>query len=198
MKKVLFMVMAAVAICFASCGGNKTAEAPADGVEAFDVQGAISNLQSQLESGDVSQFQKALEAVKEQIAKIDPEVAKEYISKVQNFLKENADKVKEMIGDNAVVSTLVTSIVDTPAESIISEVQSKLGEMGEAGKEAVEDAKEAGKEAVENVKEAGQEAIDNAKQAAEDKANEVVEDAKKSAAEGVDKAAEEVKKSLGL
>lgn len=191
MKKALFMAMAAFAISFASCGGNKTAEAPAEeteqAAEAFDVEGAVNNLQAQLESGDASTFQKALEAVKEQIAKLDPEVAKEYVTKVQDFLKANADKVKEVVGDNAVVNTLVTSIVETPAESIINEVQSKLGEVGQAGQDAVDNA-------VDQVKDAAE----DAKQAAEDKVNEQVDKAKENAAKEIDNAADKVKKGLGL
>ena len=125
--------------------------------------------------------------MKEQIAKLDPEVAKEYVTKVQDFLKANADKVKEVVGDNAVVNTLVTSIVEAPAESIINEVQSKLGEVGQAGQDAVDNA-------VDQVKDAAE----DAKQAAEDKVNEQVDKAKENAAKEIDNAADKVKKGLGL
>ena len=212
MKKVLFMVMAAAAISFASCGGNKNTEAPADETEQvadFDVDAAMSNLQTQLESGDASALQKALEAVKEQVAKLDPAVAKEYVAKVQDFLKENAEKVKEVVGDNAVVTTLVSSIVETPAESLIESVQQTLGNLGQAGQEAAEATADQAKQAAEN-------AVDNAKQAVEDKANEAankaneavnkqvekaneaVDKAKEDAGKEIDKAADKVKKGLGL
>jgi hypothetical protein len=71
------------------------------------------------------------------------------VTKVQDFLKANADKVKEVVGDNAVVNTLVTSIVEAPAESIINEVQSKLGEVGQAGQDAVDGAVDQVKDAAE-------------------------------------------------
>ena len=97
MKKVLFVVLAMVAIGFTSCG-NK-AQAPADNTEAVaqeDVETAISDmtaaLSEQIEAKDASKFQEVLNSVQEKIKEFlanDPEAAKLYVTKVQEFLKEN-------------------------------------------------------------------------------------------------------------
>lgn len=95
MKKVLFAVMAMIAIGFTSCG-NKQA-APADNAAeapAFDVEAAVSDITSQLseqiEAQDANKFQAVLATVQEKIKEIignNPELAKEYVAKVQDFLK---------------------------------------------------------------------------------------------------------------
>ena len=184
MKKIFMMAVAAAALTFASCGQKQ--QAPVDpNAEAIDsvavlteeantaADEVISQLGANLESKDVSAFQTALEAVKAKVADFlakNPEIAKEYISKVQNFLKENADKIKAVVGTNAAVTALV----------------------------AAADAVEGAADAVENVKDAAKETVENAKEAVADKANEAVQDAKDKAGEAVDKGAAAVKKGLGL
>lgn len=217
MKKIFMMAVAAAALTFASCGQK---QAPADpNAEAIDsvavlteeanaaADEVISQLGSNLEAKDVSAFQTALEAVKAKVADFlakNPEIAKEYISKVQNFLKENADKIKAVVGTNAAVTALVDGIANLPSESVekltgATEALKALGiDAGSLVKNAAADAVEGASEAVENVKDAAQETVENAKDAVADKANEVVQDAKDKAGEAVDKGAAAVKKGLGL
>ena len=193
MKKILFAVMACVAIGFTSCG-NKTQQGEAvDSVAIIDslAQGAaqetIDALSADIEAGDASKLQATLESIKVKIAEIiknNPEVAKEYVVKVQNFLKENAEKVKSLVGDNAAVAAALSAVTDIEPESVVSGLLDNISE-------AATDAKDAAVDAV-------NEKVDEAKQAAEEKANEVKEAAKEKAGEAVDNAAKDIKKGLGI
>ena len=193
MKKILFAVMACVAIGFTSCG-NKTQQGEAvDSVAIIDslAQGAaqetIDALSADIEAGDASKLQATLESIKVKIAEIiknNPEVAKEYVVKVQNFLKENAEKVKSIVGDNAAVAAALSAVTDIEPESVVSGLLDNISE-------AATDAKDAAVDAV-------NEKVDEAKQAAEEKANEVQGAAKEKAGEAVDNAAKDIKKGLGI
>ena len=190
MKKIIFAVMAVAAIGFTSCG-NKTQQAEAvDSVELVSEAAAradIDALNWQLQSGDASKLQQALDAIKERIAtliKENPETAKEYIAKVQGFLKENADKVKEVIGDNAAVQAAVSAITEAEPANIVNGFLSAVDSTATSAKDAAVDA--------------ANQAVDDAKQAVEDKANEVKDAAKEKAGEAIDNAAKDVKKGLGL
>ena len=182
MKKILLAVMAVVAaIGFTSCG-NKTQQADAetaavDSVAIVDsiAQGAaqetIDALSADLEANDVSKLQATLESIKVKIAEIvknNPEVAKEYVVKVQTFLKENADKVKADIEPANVVNGLLEQVGDAATEA----------------KDAAVDA--------------ANQKVEEAKQAAADKANEAKEAAKEKANEAIDNAAASAKSKLGL
>ena len=126
MKKILFAVMAVVAIGFASCG-NKTQQGEAiDSVALIDslatefAQEDIDGISGLFESGDATKLQEALEAIKEKVVSLikeNPEIAKEYVAKVQNFLKENADKVKAIIGDNAAAAAALAAVTEADATS---------------------------------------------------------------------------------
>ena len=195
MKKIVFMVMAACAIGFASCG-NKAQQAPADevaadSVAAFDVETAVSEataqLTEQIEAKDANKLQEVIETVKTKVAEIlkqNPEAAKEYLTKVQDFLKENAEQIKSFVGDNTAAQAAVNALTAAPAESIVNGLMEAVGGVQAAG----EAAGEAAQEAVEG-------AVDNA---VEDKANEVKDAAKDKANEAVDAAADKTKKALGL
>jgi hypothetical protein len=186
--------MAVAAIGFTSCG-NKTqqAEAAADStaVEVTTVDeeadAAVAMLKSNLESADASKFQKALDEVKAKIAdlvKSNPEAAKQYVAKVQSFLKENADKIKSVVGDNAAVSAAVSAIADVEPEAVVSGLLEQVGAAATDAKDAAVDAANA--------------QVDAAKEAAEQKANEAKEAAKQKANEAIDNAANAAKKKLGL
>ena len=195
MKKIVLAVMAVAAISFASCG-NKTQQANAEAVDSVAIvdsmataaaQGDIDAISGLLNGGDATKLQEALAAVKEKIAtliKENPEVAKEYVAKVQSFLKENADKVKSLVGDNAAVAAALSAVTDIEPDNVVSGLLDNIGQ-------AATDAKDAAAEAV-------NEKVDEAKQAAEDKANEVKDAAKQKANDAVDAAADKTKKALGL
>ena len=195
MKKIVLAVMAVAAISFASCG-NKTQQANAEAVDSVAIidsmataaaQGDIDAISGLLNGGDATKLQEALAAVKEKIAtliKENPEVAKEYVAKVQNFLKENADKVKAIVGDNAAVQSAVSAITDAEPAAIVSGFLSSVGDAATAAKDSAVSA--------------ANEKIEEGKQAVEDKANEAKDAAKQKANEAIDNAAKDVKGKLGL
>ena len=197
MKKILLAVMAVAAIGFTSCG-NKTQQADAetaavDSVAIVDsiAQGAaqetIDALSADLEANDVSKLQATLESIKVKIAEIvknNPEVAKEYVVKVQNFLKENADKVKALVGDNAAVAAALSAVTDIEPANVVNGLLEQVGDAATEAKDAAVDA--------------ANQKVEEAKQAAEEKANEAKEAAKQKANEAIDNAAASAKSKLGL
>ncbi|MBQ5493711.1 MAG: hypothetical protein IIT76_00735 [Prevotella sp.] len=197
MKKILLAVMAVAAIGFTSCG-NKTQQADAetaavDSVAIVDsiAQGAaqetIDALSADLEANDVSKLQATLESIKVKIAEIvknNPEVAKEYVVKVQTFLKENADKVKALVGDNAAVAAALSAVTDIEPASVVNGLLEQVGDAATEAKDAAVDA--------------ANQKVEEAKQAAADKANEAKEAAKEKANEAIDNAAASAKSKLGL
>lgn len=197
MKKILLAVMAVAAIGFTSCG-NKTQQADAETVAVDSVaivdsiaQGAaqetIDALTADLEANDASKLQATLEGIKAKIAEIvknNPEVAKEYVVKVQTFLKENADKVKALVGDNAAVAAALSAVTDIEPANVVNGLLEQVGDAATEAKDAAVDA-------------ANQKA-NEAKEAAEEKANEAKEAAKQKANEAIDNAAASAKSKLGL
>ncbi len=176
MKKIFLAVMAVAAISFTSCG-NKTqqAEAVVDSVAIVDslaseaANASISALTEQLEAGDANKLQEVLTTVKEKIASLikeNPEIAKEYVAKVQNFLKENADKVKAIVGDNAAIAAAVSAITDVEPANVVSGLLESVGDAATAAKDS---AASAVNEEVDAAKAKAGEAIDDAANAAKEK-----------------------------
>jgi phage-related protein len=199
MKKSLFIMMAACAIGFTSCGNKSqqavpvddevVAEAPAIDVEAIFNE-ATAQLTEQIEANDASKLQQAIEAVQAKVKEIlaqNPEAAQEYVQKIQDFLKENAEKIKAVAGDNAAIQAAFSALTEAPAESIISGLKSTLDTAGEA----VEGAADAAGNAVEGAADAAQEAVEGAVEDAKDAA-------KEKAGEAVDAAAQKAKDAMGL
>ena len=211
MKKFFMMAMAVVAMTFASCG-NKTEKPVEEVIDSVAVlteeanaaaEDAISQLSATLENKDASALQTALEAIKAKVAEfiaINPGIAKEYISKVQNFLKENAEAVKAVVGTNATISGLVDGIAALPTESVealtgATDALKALGiDASNFVKDAASDAVDAAADAVEGAKDAAADAVEGAK----DAASNAVEGAKDAAGKAVDNAADATKKALGI
>jgi hypothetical protein len=204
MKKILLAVMAVAAIGFTSCG-NKTQQAEAvDSVAIVDslagaaAQADIDAISALLNGGDATKLQEALAAVKEKIAtliKENPEVAKEYVAKVQTFLKDNADKVKAVVGDNAAVQTAVSAITETEPADIVNGF---LTSVGDAATEAKDAAVDAANQQVDAAKQAVEDKANEVKDAADKKVQEAKDAAKQKANDAIDNAAKDVKKGLGL
>ena len=109
------------------------------------------------------------------------------------FLKENADKIKSVIGDNAAVSSLVDGIAAIPSESVDA-----LTGAGDALKALGIDLTEKAGDAVEGAKDAAADAVEGAKDKAEEISNEVKENVKEKVGDAIDKGAADAKKKLGL
>jgi hypothetical protein len=204
MKKILLAVMAVAAIGFTSCG-NKTQQAEAvdsvaivDSLASAAAQADIDAISALLNGGDATKLQEALAAVKEKIAtliKENPEVAKEYVAKVQTFLKDNADKVKAVVGDNAAVQTAVSAITETEPADIVNGF---LASVGDAATEVKDAAVDAANQQVDAAKQAVEDKANEVKDAADKKVQETKDAAKQKANDAIDNAAKDVKKGLGL
>ena len=199
MKKFFLLAMAAVAMTFTACKNEPAAPAQPEEPQAEEVVLIeTDSIAKVIEAADSTQLSSLLTTVQEQIESLkntDPAKAKEYLATIQNFLKENADKVKAFVGDNAAVNAAVSALTAVSAEEVVNNFMSSVGD---AANNAVEGAKDAVEGAVDNAKDAANKAVEDAKAATVDKANEAVNDAKEKAGKAVDDAAAAAKKSLGL
>lgn len=195
MKKVLFMAVAAAAISFASCtnsakGDANAADSTATPVVENVAEDVTKDLQSKLDAKDANGMQAALATINEKIETLKKEgkleEAKSLVKQVQDWLTNNAETVKSVVGENEALNKLVDGVKAIPVDA--------LG----AGEEAVEGAK-AG---IQDAANAAQEKADAAVDAAKQKTNEAVDAAKQKAAdkinEAADKAASKAVKGLGL
>ena len=203
MKKILFAVMAVVAIGFTSCG-NKTQQAEAtDSTEVAinaeeEANAVIDNLKAFVAAGNAEQLAAGLEQVKEMVGEFvlnDPDAAMTYVTTVQNYLKENAEQVKAVVEKNADAASAVAVFMETEPEVMVSAIVETVSNKAEATKDAAADAAEASKDAA---AEAVNKTVEDVKAAANQKAEETKAAAKQKANEAVDNAAQNVKKGLGL
>ena len=175
MKKVLFAVVAMITIGFTSCTNKAQAPAEAEGVNIEEVVGdATSQLQAAIDGADAGKLQTVIDAIKAKAAELDPEIAKEYITKVQDFLKENADKIKAFAGENETLNAAITALTAAPADAIVSGLKSAVGAAGDAVEGAVEDAQDAAAEKAEEIKDAAKEEAGEAVDAAANKAKDAL------------------------
>ena len=94
MKKLLFALMAVLAVTFVSCSKG-------DANLSDDPKEMVGQLDENLKAGDGNKFVTMLEGVKSKalgFLKDNPNKAKEYLQAAQKFLADNKDKVAEVIG----------------------------------------------------------------------------------------------------
>lgn len=204
MKKIIFAVLAMVAIGFSACG-NKTQQAEAidsaavlDSIASEVAQEDINAISALFENGDVTKLQEALATVKEKIASLikeNPELAKEYVIKVQDFLKENADKVKALAGDSEAAVAAVAAVTEVDPEAV---VKGLLEQVGDAATEVKDAAVDAANQQVEDAKNAANQKVEETKAAAEKQIEDQKNAAKQKTGEAIDNAANKTKKALGL
>ena len=204
MKKIIFAVLAMVAIGFSACG-NKTQQAEAidtaavlDSIASEVAQEDINAISALFESGDVAKLQEALATVKEKIASLikeNPELAKEYVVKVQDFLKENSDKVKALAGDSEAAVAAVAAVTEVDPEAV---VKGLLEQVGDAATEVKDAAVDAANQQVEDAKNAANQKVEETKAAAEKQIEDQKNAAKQKTGEAIDNAANKTKKALGL
>ena len=196
MKKIIFAVLAMVAIGFSACG-NKTQQAEAidsaavlDSIASEVAQEDINAISALFENGDVAKLQEALATVKEKIASLikeNPELAKEYVIKVQDFLKENAD--------NEAAVAAVAAVTEVDPEAV---VKGLLEQVGDAATEVKDAAVDAANQQVEDAKNAANQKVEETKAAAEKQIEDQKNAAKQKTGEAIDNAANKTKKALGL
>lgn len=220
MRKIMMMVVALVAMTFVNCGQKSV-----NNVEASDsstvvtteeageiAKAAIEELKSNIDAKDANAVQEAITSIQEKVKEYiqtNPEAAKAYVTEVQSYLKENAEAIKTIVGNNAMVNTAVTTLTAASADEVVSSLSAALTTTEVAGEEAATSVKENAEQALESVKENAKakanEMVDNAKAKAEEKkneakqkANEKVNEAAQNTNKAINSAAEKAAKKLGL
>ena len=206
MRKLLFVAVAALTLGLASCSENAKTE---------NTDAVIEELKAQIEAGNSEGVQTALEGAQAKIAELaanDPEAAKTYVAQVQEFINENKEQILTVVGENVATQTLVNTLVDTPAETVINvlTVGQSVANTAENLKDSVEQtinnkAEEMKQGAEDAVKEAVDAQVDAAKKQAADKVNEATQKANEKVNEAAEKTNKEMKdaankalKSIGL
>ncbi len=200
MKKVLFIALAAAAMTFTACTDKPATPvepAPADSAQVEVI--SVDSLNAVIETGDTTAIGNLFTQVQakiEELKNVDPAKAKEYLATVQAFLKENAEKIKGVVGTGAVAG-LIDTVTNLP-EIELPNVTDAAAEAVDGAKETVEGAANAAVDAAnEKVNEAAakvDEKVEAGKKAVEDAANKAVEDGKAAAADAVNKAADKLLK----
>lgn len=199
MKKVFLMAMAAIAFIFAGCGDKKTTPSgnQADTTIVMDASAdatadsLTSELDVQLAQNSSDAVQATLTSLQNKYAELVAsgklDTAKAYAAKIQQFLNENAEKIKAAAANNATIAALVTGIQNLPTTA-------------EATAEQAEEAvKNNAKDMMKKAEHETNQAIDKAKREASkatDKANAQMNEAKDKAGKALDKSAEEANKKV--
>jgi hypothetical protein len=206
MRKLLFVAVAALTLGLASCSENAKTE---------NTDAVIEELKAQIEAGNSEGVQTALEGAQAKIAELaanDPEAAKTYVAQVQEFINENKEQILAVVGENVATQTLVNTLVDTPAETVINvltagqSVANTAENLKDSVEQAINNKAEEMKQGAEDaVKEGVDAQVDAAKKQAADKVNEATQKANEKVNEAAEKTNKEMKdaankalKSIGL
>lgn len=195
MKKVFLMAMAAIAFIFAGCENKKTSpnDNQADTTIVMDesadatADSLTSELDTQLSQNNTDAIQATLTSLQNKYAELVAsgklDTAKAYAAKIQQFLNDNAEKIKAAAANNPSIAALVSGIQNLPttAEQAEEAVKNNAEEM----------MKEAELETNKAINKAKQEATK-----ATDKANAKMNEAKDKAGKALDKSAEEANKKV--
>lgn len=180
------MAMAAIAFIFAGCGDKKTTPSnnQADTTIVMDesadatADSLTSELDTQLSQNNTDAIQATLTSLQNKYAELVAsgklETAKAYAAKIQQFLSDNAEKIKAAAANNATIAALVTGIQNLPTTA----------------EATAEQAEEAVKDMMKKAEHETNQAIDKAKQEATkatDKANAQMNEAKDKAGKALDK-----------
>ena len=182
MKKLFFVALAAVAMTFTACKNDKPATdqpQPQENTEVAEVN-YTDSLNAALEAKDASKIEQFVNDIKEKVAGVDAAKFAPQLEAVQNWLKENTDKVKEVLGDKfgAIVDPVANfdlkSIAGEATEGVenaVEDVKNAGEEVVEGAKSAVEDVKATGEQVVEDAKASVEKTVEDAKQVGEDLKN---------------------------
>lgn len=126
MKKVFLMAMAAIAFIFAGCGDKKTSpnDNQADTTIVMDASAdatadsLTSELDTQLAQNNTDAIQATLTSLQNKYAELVAsgklDTAKAYAAKIQQFLNDNAEKIKAAAANNPSIAALVSGIQNLP------------------------------------------------------------------------------------
>lgn len=193
------MAMAAIAFIFAGCGDKKTtpSDNQADTTIVMDesadatADSLTSELDVQLAQNNSDAVQATLTSLQNKYAELVAsgrlDTAKAYAAKIQQFLNDNAERIKAAAVNNPSIAALVSGIQNLPTTA-------------EATAEQAEKAvKNNAKDMMKKAEHETNKAIDKAKQEttkATDNANAKMNEAKDKAGKALDKSAEEANKEI--
>lgn len=203
MKKLLFFAVVTAAFTFTSCDNKKTdatdQHADSAAVEVVDEGVEMTNqLTEAIEANDANKLETALNDVKSRLGELDAEKAKGALAAVQNFLKENAEKVTALVGGNTALQTLVNGVTNMTDEGLSALGAAKKGAEN-AAENVVEDAKNKAEQTVNEVKkdvEDVKQNVDKKVQEVKDAPKKAVDNVREQGRQAVDKTAEKVKGML--
>ena len=194
MKKIFFVAIAAVALVFTGCKNETPApvvdeEPVAEEVNEFTVDSLATLINAETpDTAAISSFMTGVQSQIESLKSIDPTKAQEYLAQVQQFLKDNADKIKAVVGTGT-LATVIDQIKDFKAEDLLGAAKDAATDKAE---EVVGEAKDKAEEVVGDAKDKAEEVVGDAKA----KAEEAVGDAKAKANEAIDKAKDDANKAI--
>lgn len=197
MKKIFFVAIAAVALVFTGCKNETKApvvedEPVAEEVTEFTVDSLATLINAETpDTTAISSFMEGVQSQIESLKSIDPTKAQEYLAQVQQFLKDNADKIKAVVGTGALAG-VIDQVNNLKPESLLEAAKDAVTDKAE---EAVDAAKDKAEEAVDAAKDKAEEVVNDAKEAVGDakaKAGEAVDAAKDKANEAIDDAKSKV------
>ncbi len=217
MKKVFFMAMAVAALTFTSCNSNKDAKT-AEGTDTTavasdstaipeDAEAIAAQLTEKLNANDNAGVTQLLAGAQAKIAELyakNPEIAKEYFKKVQDWVSANKDAVAKIPGSEKIIEAITSASADkldgfvSSLTGISTDAAKAVGDAAADVNAAANGAEDAVKNAGAKLEEKANEAVNNAKEAANAKADEAVNNAKEKINNAASDAAGKVTKGLGL
>ena len=199
MKKVLLFAALAAAFTFSSCDNKKNAETTNnDSITAEVVDEGVemtNKLNEAIEAKDANMLENTLNDVKTRLGELDAENAKGALTTVQNFLKENSEKVVALVGANTGLQNLVNDVTNMTDEGLEALSATKKNAENAAG-DVVDAAKNKAEQTVNDVKkdvEAAKQNVDQKVQEVKEAPQKAVDQARDQGKKAVDNAANKVK-----
>ena len=196
MKKLFALAAVAAAMSLGACTNNaKTAEENLD-FENATPETVVSTLVEKVQSGDATAVVEAVETIqaelKDALDSGDVEKATEYASKIQAFVTENAEKLKELNVNTVTLTDIINAVKNLPttAEGVAEDAAAAVEADAEAAKDAAVEAADA---AVEEAKAKANEAVEAGKAKANEAVQDAADKANKAASDAINDAASKLK-----
>ncbi len=201
MKKTYLMVAIAISMGFAACGGKTGSNVSTEDSLTADTTAVVeeepqvlNTLSEKLQSDDPAGAKQAIEESTKELEKLladgDTLAAAKYANQVQQFVTDNADKLKSMNIETVTLGSLIQTVNNLPT-SATNAVKSDA----HAAKEA---AKSTANQAVESAEDKVNQEVEDAQNKAVYKINESAQKASDATNKAIDDAAAKTKKKLGL
>lgn len=212
MKKVFLMAMAAIAFIFAGCENKKTSpnDNQADTTIVMDesadatADSLTSELDTQLSQNNTDAVQATLTSLQNKYAELVAsgklDTAKAYAAKIQQFLNDNAERIKAAAVNNPSIAALVSGIQNLPTTAEATAEQAEKAVKNNA-KDMMKKAEHETNKAIVKAKQETTKATDNANakmNEAKDKAGKALDKSAEEANKEINQARGQIRKGLGL